>query len=56
MPNEEVSFKKSSDTITVKITQKFSPEEENRPKTPSPLEYDTHPGHDGPMLRDGMRY
>lgn len=37
----------------MKLTRKLRPEQENRPKTPNPMEYDKHPGHDGPMLRDG---
>ena len=53
LPQEEVSFNKSQDMITVKISQKLMPEEEDRPKTPSLMEYDHYPGHDGPMLRDG---
>ena len=53
LPPEEVSFNKTQDAVTVKVSQKFAPEEENRPKTPSPMEYDNHPGHAGPMLRDG---
>lgn len=50
-----MSFQKSDDKVTVTVSQKLEPDEdEDRPKTPSPLEYDHHPGHDGPMLRDGM--
>lgn len=36
------------------ISHKFRPEDENRPKTPNPVEYDNYPGHEGPMLRDGQ--
>ena len=50
-----MAFNKSQEAITVKISQKVQPEldDEQRPKTPTPLEYGNHPGHDGPMLRDG---
>ncbi len=53
MPPEEVSYNKSQDALTIRLNRKLRPEEENRPKTPSPVDYDKHPGHDGPMLRDG---